>query len=80
VRQPLQEARELVESSYSMRADVLRDLIRHCRSVKTVRLCIQLGREGVLPWAAKLDPETLPTGSNRPWVSKSAEGLLVLKP
>jgi hypothetical protein len=80
VRQPLQEARELVESSYSMRVNVLHDLIRHCRSVKTVRLCLQLGREGALPWAAKLDPETLPTGSNRPWVSKSAEGLLVLKP
>jgi len=80
VRQPLQEARELVESSYSMRADVFRDLIRHCRSVKTVRLCLQLGREGALPWAAKLDQDSLPTGSNRPWVSKSAEGLLVLKP
>lgn len=80
VRQPFQEARELVESSYSMRADVLDDLIRHCRSIKTVRLCLQLGREGALPWAAKLDPETLPTGSHRPWVSKTADGLLVLKP
>ncbi|NCC04926.1 MAG: hypothetical protein EOM37_13005 [Proteobacteria bacterium] len=80
VRQSLQEARELVESSYSMRADVLHDLMRHCRSVKTVRLCLQLGREGALPWVAKLDPGTLPTGSNRPWVSKSADGMLVLKP
>lgn len=80
VRQPLQEARELVESSYSMRFEVLHDLIRHCRSVKTVRLCLQLGREGSLPWVAKLDPDALPTGSKRPWVYKSAEGLLVLKP
>jgi hypothetical protein len=79
VRQPLQEARELVESSYSMRSEVLHYLLGHCRSVKTVRLCLQLGREGALPWAVKLDPDTLPTGSNRPWVSKSAEGLLVLK-
>lgn len=80
VRQSLQEARELVESSYSLRADVFHDLMRHCRSVKTVRLCLQLGREGALPWVAKLDPGTLPTGSNRPWVSKSADGMLVLKP
>jgi hypothetical protein len=29
---------------------------------------------------SKLDPDTLPTGSDRPWVSRSAEGLLVLKP
>lgn len=80
VRQPLQEARELVESAYSLRADVLRELLQRCTSVKTVRLCLQLGREGALPWAAKLDSATLPTGSDRPWVSKSADGLLVLKP
>lgn len=80
VRQSLQEARELVESTYSFRADVLRELLKHCKSVKTVRLCLQLGREGSLPWAAKLDPEDLPTGSDRPWVSRTADGLLVLKP
>lgn len=80
VRQPLQEARELVESTYSLRADVLHELLQQCTSVKTVRLCLQLGREGSLPWSAKLDPATLPTGSARPWVSKSADGLLVLKP
>ena len=79
VRQPLQEARELVESAYSLRADVLRELLQRCTSVKTVRLCLQLGREGALPWAARLDPAMLPTGSGRPWVSRSADGLLVLK-
>jgi hypothetical protein len=80
VRQPLQEARELTESAYSLRADVLRDLLTHCSSVKTVRLCLQFGRELSLPWAAKLDPAQLPTGSARAWVSRSADGLLVLKP
>ncbi len=79
VRQPLQEARELIESTYPLRADVLRGLLERCRSVKTVRLCLQLGREASLPWAAKLDATTLPTGSDRPWVSRSADGLLVLK-
>ena len=80
VRQPLQEARELTEGTYNLRADVLHELLKHCTSVKTVRLCLHLGRELSLPWAAKLDPATLPTGSKRPWVSKSADGLLVLKP
>lgn len=80
VRQPLQEARELVESAYSLRADVLRELLQRCTSVKTVRLCLQLGREASLPWVVKLDSATLPTGSDRPWVSRSADGLLVLKP
>lgn len=80
VRQPLQEARELSESTYSLRAAVLRELLQRCTSVKTVRLCLQLGRELSLPWAAKLDAAQLPTGSGRPWVSRSAHGLLVLKP
>lgn len=80
IRQPMQEARELAESSYSLRADVLRTLLKRCSSVKTVRLCLQFGRELSLPWAAKLDPAELPTGSDRAWVSRSADGLLVLKP
>lgn len=79
VRQPLQEARELMESAYSLRADVLQTLLLRCTSVKTVRLCLQLGRELALPWAAKLDPSALPTGSSRAWVSRSANGLLVIK-
>jgi hypothetical protein len=80
VRQPLQEARDLVESSYSLRTNVLRDLLKCCTSIKTVRLCLQLGRELSQPWAGKLDPSQLPTGSDRPWVSRSADGILVLKP
>ncbi len=80
VRQSLQEARELTEGAYNLRAEVLRELLQQCTSVKTVRLCLLFGRELSLPWAAKLDPATLPTGSRRPWVSKSADGLLVLKP
>jgi len=80
VRQPLQEARELVESTYSLRADVLRDLLKRCTSIKTVRLCLRFGRELSQPWADKLDPSQLPKGSDRPWVSRSGDGLLVLKP
>lgn len=79
VRQPLKEARELAESSYSMRADVLRDLLQRCTSVKTVRLCLQLGEENNLPWFGKLKSAKLPTGSKRRWVARSADGLLVLK-
>jgi hypothetical protein len=80
VRQSLQEARELVESSYSLRANVLHDLLKRCASVKTVRLCLQLGRELSPPWFGKLDQSQLPKGSDRPWVSRSHDGLLVLKP
>jgi hypothetical protein len=80
VRQTLQEARELTESAYSLRASVMQGLLKRCTSVKTVRLCLQLGRDLSLPWAARIDAAMLPTGSDRPWVSRSADGLLVLKP
>ncbi len=80
IRQPLQEARELMESTYSLRSEVLSKLLKNCSSVKTVRLCLQLGREFSLPWIKKLNPAELPTGSDRPWVSRSQDGLLVLKP
>ena len=80
VRQPLPEAREIIEGTYNLRADVLSQLLTNCTSVKTVRLCLKLGRELNLTWASKLDATKLPTGSGRPWVSKSKHGLLVLKP
>ena len=80
VRQPLQEAREIAEGTYSLRAEVLMDLLKRCTSVKTVRLCLRLGRELALPWVGKLDEAALPKGGTRPWISKSKHGLLVLKP
>lgn len=79
VRQSLQEARELTQSAHTLRSDVLQKLLRTCTSIKTVRLCLQFGKEFALPWAAKLDPAELPLGSARPWVSRSPEGLLVIK-
>lgn len=80
VRQPIQEAREIMEGAYTMRPDVLNVLLQDCTSVKTVRLCMQLAREIQLPWIDKINIKQLPTGSNRPWVSKSRDGLIVLKP
>ena len=79
VRQPLQESRDLLEGAPSLRAAVLQELLARCKQVKTVRLCLTLGREMGLPWAAKLDPKRLPTGSQQRWVGHSKEGLLVLK-
>jgi len=80
VRQPLQEARDVMEGTTALRAAVLQELLARCKQVKTVRLCLSLGRELGLPWAAKLDPKHLPTGSTERWVGRSKEGLLVLEP
>lgn len=71
MRQPLAEARALAESTYNLRASVLGELLRECTNVKTVRLCLHLGNDLSLPWAKKLDPAGLPTGSDRPWVSQT---------
>lgn len=80
VRQSLSEARELTEGTHTLRSSVLVELLKKCTSVKTVRLCLTLGRELSLPWAGKLDPKALPTGSDKPWVSRSSHGTLILKP
>lgn len=80
VRQSLSEARELTQAAYSLRADVLTSLLEKCRSIKTVRLCLKLGRELALPWEKKLDRTRLRTGSDRPWVARARDGLLVLEP
>ncbi len=79
VRQPLQEAREIMEATHTFRSKVLRELLLHCTSVKTVRLCLQLGHELSLPWASRLDDASLPTGGKSAWVARTGEGVLVLR-
>lgn len=80
VRQPVEEARQLTESTHTLRRSDLTTLLKACRSVKTVRLALTFGRELRLPWAEGLDQEELPTGSQSRWVAHSADGLIVLKP
>ena len=80
VRQTLQGSRELVEGLTSLRAATLNELLKRCKSVKTVRLCLQLGEEYRLPWVQKLDRRRLPTGSDKAWVSRTEEGTLRLPP
>jgi hypothetical protein len=80
VHQPLEEARQLTESTYTLRHDEVTRLLVACRSVKTVRLALSLGREFGLPWVEKLDPTKLRVGSASRWVARSKEGLLVLRP
>ena len=79
VRQPVQEAREIMEATQTIRSGVLKDLLQQCTSIKTVRLCLLFARDLALPWASELDDASLPTGSKSAWVARSAEGLLVLK-
>ena len=77
VRQPLQEARDILEGAPHLRASVLQELLERCRQVKTVRLCLTIGRDLGLPWAGRLDTEELPKGRGR-WVGQTKEGFLIL--
>lgn len=78
VRIPFQDASDILEGAPHLRASVLEELLLICRQVKTVRLCLKLGAELQLPWAAKLNPKRFPTGSSKRWVGQSKEGLLIL--
>jgi len=79
VRQTLDDVRLLARGVDTLRGDVLADLLKKCKNVKTVRLCLLLGSEFSHPWFAKLDAKTLPRGSATTWVARSAMGTLVLK-
>lgn len=78
VRQPLQEARDILESAPHLRASVLQELLQRCRQVKTVRLCLTIGSELGLPWAGKLDAQRIPKGRGGRWVGQTKEGFLIL--
>ena len=81
VRQPLAgSARTGRRAAYSLRADVLRELLKRCTSVKTVRLCLQLGRELSLPWAGSSIRPSCPRAATGPGCPDRPTGLLVLKP
>jgi len=78
VRQPLQEARELVESTYSLRADVLRELLKRCTSEDCAP--VPAARPRTLPALGRQARSvSIAQGHDRPWVSRSGDGLLVLK-
>jgi hypothetical protein len=77
---PLAEARRAAALAGGLQGEALQALLQRCTSVKTVRLCITAGQEFAHPWYAALVLATLPRGSARPWVWRSAEGLLVLPP
>lgn len=78
-RQSLAEARAIMEGAYGLREEVLLNLLGHCTSVKTVRLCLLLSRELGLPFADALFATDLPTKGKGAWVSKTPEGWLILK-
>lgn len=81
-RQSLEEARNLSDGLRSPRKELLGQLLSCCKSVKTVRLFLTWAREtGVVDVDDLLARHQLPTGSEKRWMSRLADGsLLSLKP
>jgi hypothetical protein len=80
--QSLTEAEEILESAFNLRSDVMATLLKKCRSVKTVRLFLNLASKLSLPVYEELKDQQFPVGSDSPWVYRSSSGgkTLVLKP
>lgn len=80
--QSFTEAEEILEGAYNLRADVMSVLLKKCKSVKTVRLFLNLASKLSLPVYEELKNEKFPVGSDSPWVYRSSSGgkILVLKP
>lgn len=80
VHQGIEEARNIMEGARSLRPEVLTTLLKNCRRVKVVRLCVSWAEELGLPWAptAKTAAEKQ-SGSGR-WTYRLKDGTyLVLK-
>lgn len=79
VKQTLGEAAKLVESTRTLRPELLGQLLEHCVSSKTVRLATSLPARAGLPWAEKLAAMAPASRSGR-WVRRLADGsTLIIK-
>jgi hypothetical protein len=80
VGQGLEEARNIMEGVRSLRLEVLGPLLKQCRRVKVVRLCVQWAEELSLGWAAEARQLAGVRGRGR-WSGQLPDGTtLILKP
>lgn len=81
VGQGIEEARNIMEGVRSLRAEVLAPLLKCCRLVKAVRLCVQWAEEMNLGWAAAAREAAKRTRGRGRWTTRLKDGTtLTLKP
>ena len=81
VHEGIEEARNIMESARSLRPDVLATLLKNCRRVKVVRLCVNWAQELNLPWAAAARQAANGRFGHGRWTGRLRDGtILVLKP
>ncbi len=77
-KQSLEEARNLFDGLRSPRKELLGQLLACCTSIKTVRLFLTWAREtGVVDVDDLLARHAVPTGSDKRWMSRLADGTLL---
>ena len=80
VRQGIEEARNVMEGARALRPEVLTTLLKNCRRVKVVRLCVSWADELKLPWAAAARNAAAKRLGRGRWTYPLKDGtLLVLK-
>ena len=79
--QELEEARGIMEAIRHLRCHELGTLLRSCRMIKVVRLCVNWAEELGLSWAASArEAGAQKPGASR-WVKRLKDGrTLILKP
>jgi hypothetical protein len=81
VRQPIDEARGIMESVRQLRSRQLGALLKHCRMTKAIRLCVVGAEELGLPWADKAREAAAGKAGSSRWVKQLKDGrTLILKP
>lgn len=81
VNQGIEEARNIMENVRSLRSDVLTPLLKNCRRVKAVRLCVQWAEEMSLGWAADARKAGKHKSGRGRWTARLKDGTtLTLKP
>ena len=81
VYQEIDEARLIMESARSLRADVLDTLLKTCEQKKALRLCVAWAEELSLPWAPQARKAAEQRIGKSRWVSRVKDGrTLILKP
>jgi hypothetical protein len=80
VHQGIEEARNIMEGARSLRAEVLTTLLKNCRRVKVVRLCVSWAEELNLPWAVAAKKAAENRLGHGRWTHRLKDGtFLVLK-
>ena len=81
VHEGIEEARNIMENARSLRPDVLATLLKNCRRVKVIRLCVNWSQELNLPWAGAARQAASGRSGHGRWTGRLRDGtILVLKP